>query len=184
MDGGVGYDRLDAGEGDDRVASADGMADRVACGPGFDRVDADTVDAVDIDCEEIARRLVPPPPDAEASADDRTPPTVQAAASTRQKLRRNGRVRLLATTSERGFLAASGFLNARGISQPLQSNRKRVTVGGSGTSLTVRLTRRQVRRCRAALRRGRRCTVRMWAVGTDLAGNSRRAKAVRIRLRR
>ncbi len=91
---------------------------------------------------------------------------------------------LLATSSERGLLAASGGLDVGGISLPVQADRKRVTVAGGGVRLTIRLTRRHIRMCRRALSRGRRASVRMFAVATDLAGNSRRAKPIRIRLRR
>jgi Ca2+-binding RTX toxin-like protein len=183
VDAGIGYDVLRGDEGDDRLQAADGLLDRVECGPGRDRVDADTLDDVAIDCEDVQRRPVVPPSDAAATTDDRTGPRVEAGGSTRQRLGR-GRIRLLATSSERGFLAASGFLDVSGISLPLQSDRRRVTVGGGGTRLTVRLRGRRLRQCRRALRRGRRCAVRMWAVGTDLAGNSTRARSIRIRLRR
>jgi Ca2+-binding RTX toxin-like protein len=183
LDGEGGYDALQGGAGDDRLTSADGLADRVACGAGSDSVEADTGDTVAGDCERVARRLVAPPPDAPPPLDDRTPPAVEAGGSTVQRLRRN-RVTLLATSSERGFLAASGFLDVGGVSLPLQSDRRRVTVGGGGARLTVRLSRRQARMCRRALRRGRRARIRMWAVATDLTGNSRRSSAMTIRLRR
>jgi len=182
VDGGLGYDVLDGGDGDDLLRDADGLADRISCGPGNDRVEADTTDVVASDCEAVERRLVVPPDDAGSSADDRTAPRVKAGGSTLQRLGR-GRVRMLATSSERGFLAASGFLEAGGILLPLQSDRKRVTVAGGGAELTIRLSKRHQRLVRRVLRRGRRASVRMWAVGTDLAGNSRRAGAIRIRLR-
>jgi RTX calcium-binding nonapeptide repeat (4 copies) len=183
LEGGLGFDALEGGEGDDVLRSADGLADRVDCGPGNDRVDADTFDGIAPDCEAVARRLVAPPQDSSSSADDRTPPRVEAGGSTLQRLGR-GRIKLLATSSERGFLAASGFLEVTGIRLPLQSNRRPVRVGGAGVELTVKLDRRPLRVARRALARGRRVAVRMWAVGTDLAGNSRRARAIRIRLRR
>ncbi len=183
VDGGLGYDVLDSGEGDDELRSADGLADRVVCGPGQDRVFADTADDVAHDCEHVERRPAAPPADAAAMANDHTRPRVEAGAIGLQRLGRR-RVHLLATSSERGLVAASGFLDVGGISLPLQSNRRPVTVAGGGVRLTVKLTSRHVRRVRRALRRGRRALVRMWAVGTDLAGNSRQATGVRIRLRR
>ena len=183
VDGGLGYDVLDGGDGDDLLRDADGLSDRITCGPGSDRVEADTLDIVGADCEAVERRLVVPPPDAGSTADDRTAPRVQAGGSTLQRVGRR-RVRVLATSSERGFLAASGFLEVAGILLPLQSDRKRVTVAGGGAELTIRLSKRHLRLCRQAFRRGRRASIRMWAVGTDLAGNSRRAKPVRIRLRK
>jgi hypothetical protein len=184
IDGGLGYDEVTGGEGDDELRTADGLADKVNCGPGGDRVDADTVDEVDASCENVTRRLVPPPPDSESTAGDVTPPTVLSGGSTLQRLKRSGKVRLLATTSERGFLGASGFLDTAGVSLPLQSERKQVDVGGGGVKLTVKLSKRQRKLARRSLRRGRRAVVRMWAVGTDLAGNSARAKSMKIRLRR
>jgi Ca2+-binding RTX toxin-like protein len=105
--GGLGYDVLEAGEGDDVVRSADGLADRVACGGGRDRVEADTADDVAGDCEDVQRRPVVPPADAGATTDDRTPPRVEAGGRTLQKAGRR-RVRLLATSSERGSLADTG----------------------------------------------------------------------------
>jgi hypothetical protein len=182
MDGGLGFDVARGDAGDDELRVADGLLDRVECGSGRDRVDADTLDDVAIDCEEVARRPVVPPADA-GTTDDRTGPRVQAGGLTRQRLGR-GRIRLLATSSERGFLAASGFLDVGGISLPLQSDRRRVTVAGGGVKLTVRLKGSRLRRCRTALSRGRRCSIRMWAVGTDLSGNSTRARPMRIWLRR
>ncbi len=180
VEGGLGYDVLAGNEGNDTLRDADGLADRISCGPGADRVEADTTDVVAADCELIARTFVAPP--ADAAANDGTAPVVRVGGPTLQRLRR-GRVHLLATTSERGFLAASGRVDVGGISLPVQADRKRVSVAGGGARLTVRLTRRHVRLCRRALKRGRRASVQMWAVGTDLAGNSRRAKPIRIRLR-
>jgi Ca2+-binding RTX toxin-like protein len=181
--GGLGYDVLGAGEGDDVLRTADGLADRVGCGGGRDRVEADTVDDVGGDCEDVQRRPVVPPDDAGATTDDRTPPVVQAGGRTLQKVGRRS-VRLLATSSERGSLAASGFLDVAGISLPLQSNRRSVAVGGGGAELTIRFSRRHLRLARRALSRGRRASVRMWAVGTDRSGNSAKARPIRIRLRR
>jgi Ca2+-binding RTX toxin-like protein len=182
LDGGLGFDVVRGDEGDDDIRVADGLLDRVECGAGRDRVDADTLDDVAIDCEDVGRRPVVPPADAAGGVDDRTGPKVEAGGLTRQRLGR-GRIRLLATSSERGFLAASGFLDVGGISLPLQSDRRRVTVAGGGVELTVRLRGRRLSRCRRAVRRGRPCSIRMWAVGTDLAGNSTRARPIRVRLR-
>jgi RTX calcium-binding nonapeptide repeat (4 copies) len=181
VDGGPGFDVLSGGDGDDLLRDPDGLADRIACGAGTDRVEADTADAVDADCESVTRAVVAPPPG--VVADDTTPPVVRAGGPVRQRLRR-GRVHLLATSSEVGFLAGSGSLDVAGVSLPIQAQRKRVTVAGGGARLAIRLTRRHIRMCRRALARGRRASIRMFAVGTDLAGNSRRAAPVRIRLRR
>jgi hypothetical protein len=183
VDGGLGYDVLRSGDGDDEVRAADGLVDRIDCGAGRDRVSADTLDDIAIDCEDVARRAVVPPADGGGETSDRTGPHVEAGGKTLQRLGRRS-VKLRATSSERGFLAASGRLDVGGITLPLQSDRRPVTVAGGGVRLTVRMNGRHVRLCGRALRRGRRCSIRMWAVGTDLAGNSTRARSMRIRLRR
>ena len=46
-------DTLNGDEGDDRILVRDGQHDVVNCGPGFDRVIADTTDAVAADCEVV-----------------------------------------------------------------------------------------------------------------------------------
>jgi RTX calcium-binding nonapeptide repeat (4 copies) len=181
VDGGLGFDALSGGDGDDLVRDADGLADRIECGAGADRVEADTTDVVAADCETVGRTAVNPP--AGVATNDTTAPVVRAGGPTLQRLRR-GRVHLLATTSEVGTLAASGSVDVAGISLPVQADRKRVSVAGGGARLVIRLTRKHMRLCRRALTRGRRASIRMFAVGTDLAGNSRRAKPMRIRLRR
>jgi hypothetical protein len=183
VDGGLGFDALTGGDGDDDLRSADGLVDQVDCGGGADRVDADTFDEIQPTCESVLRRLVAPPPGYESTAGDVTPPEVRAGGSTLQRMRK-GRVRMLATSSERGVLAASGFLDTAGIALPLQSDRIDVPVAGGGVKLTIQLSRRERRLASKSLRRGRKATVRMWAVGTDAAGNSARAKSLRIRLRK
>lgn len=53
--GGTGRDVLSGGPGDDRILSRDGARDRVTCGAGRDRVEADRRDAVSRDCEIVLR---------------------------------------------------------------------------------------------------------------------------------
>ena len=48
-------DTLDGGFGNDRFYVRDGEADKVTCGPGFDRVRADYKDVVANDCERLSR---------------------------------------------------------------------------------------------------------------------------------
>jgi len=180
--GGAGADVLDGGLGDDRLDARDGVADQVACGPGADAVVADVPDSVAADCESVDRTGMGQLPD--SVGDDSKGPKVAAGGSTRQRIGRRGRIRVLATSSEPGFAAASGFLNAAGLRLPLTSDRRRVPVGGAGVTLTVKLTRRQLREARRVLKRGRRVTVRLGVVATDLAGNSSAVNAPRIRLRR
>jgi hypothetical protein len=56
LNGGAGRDVLLAGPGDDRVTSADGIAERVDCGPGRDIANADLNDDL-TGCEVVSRRL-------------------------------------------------------------------------------------------------------------------------------
>ena len=53
--GGAGRDRVSAGAGGDAVDVRDGIADRVLCGPGRDRVVRDRLDILGRDCERVAR---------------------------------------------------------------------------------------------------------------------------------
>ena len=52
---GGGADEASAGPGDDVVLANDGVRDRIACGPGTDRVAADARDRVSGDCERVDR---------------------------------------------------------------------------------------------------------------------------------
>jgi hypothetical protein len=164
------------------MRSADGLAETVACGNGADRVEADTSDTVASDCEAVLRSAVAAPPDAAATGTDRTAPVVRAGASTLQRLTRSGRVRIAATSSERGFVSASGFLQTKGINLPVSSDRRPVRVAGAGALLTLRLKGRSLRVARRALARKRRVSVRLGVVATDAAGNSSHVRAPRIRL--
>jgi hypothetical protein len=138
------------------VHARNGQADEVRCGAGEDRVEADTLDRADGDCEHVERVAVPAPPEPGPAGADQRSPRVRAGAATRQP---PGRVRILATSSERGVLSASGYLDAGGLSFPVQGDRRRVAVGGAGV------------------------TLRMGVVGTDRSGNSRLVAAPPIRLR-
>jgi Ca2+-binding RTX toxin-like protein len=181
LDGGPGADRLDGGADDDELRVRDGEPDTVACGAGADRVDADQLDQVAADCEALARTPTPPPPDA-GGADDGTAPRVEAGAATLQRMGRRWRIRVVATSSERGALATSGYLDVNDTSLPLRGSRKRLAVAGGGVELTLRLGRREIRQCRRAFRRGRRAVARVSVVATDAAGNSasRRLRPIRL----
>ncbi len=183
LDGGVGIDALDGGAGDDTLSARDGLADTVACGDGADRVDADTLDDVASDCETTERTATAPPPD-QAGDRDRSAPRVDAGGPTVQRLGRSGALRLVATSTERGTVAASGWLDVAGLALPLLSKRHRIAVGGGGAEMRIRLSRSQLRQARRALTRGRKVTVRLTVVATDDAGNSSEIRVPRIRLRR
>jgi hypothetical protein len=180
--GGRGIDDIDAGPGTDVVRAADGLADAVRCGDGADRVEADGFDTVAIDCETVIRTHTAPPA-APAAAADKTPPKVDASAVTVQRLGRRAVVRVAATSSERGTLGMSGFIDIAGLSLPLGTTTKRINVAGGGAELAIKLTRRERREARRALRRDRRVIARLSVVATDTAGNSAAKRAPRIRLR-
>ena len=181
---GLGLDRIAGQDGDDDLRSRDGLTDNVTCGAGFDRVEADTVDEIsDEDCEAVTRVLTPPPPGDFSSGDDTKKPRVQAGGATVQRLGRRARIRIAASSNERGTIAASGFLDAAGLSLPLISNRRRVTVAGGGVTLTIKLKGRELRAARRALRGRRRVVARLTVVATDRAGNSAKRRMPLIRLR-
>ncbi len=108
---------------------------------------------------------------------------VDASAVTVQRLGSRGVVRVAATSSERGTIGMSGFVDVAGLSLPLASTSKRINVAGGGADLAIKLTARELREARRALRRKRRVTVRLSVVATDAAGNSAAKRAPRIRLR-
>lgn len=55
ISGGGGRDRIRGNSGNDRIGSADGRRDFVNCGSGFDRVRADSIDVVALNCERVVR---------------------------------------------------------------------------------------------------------------------------------
>lgn len=179
---GLGADTADGGAGDDLLQSRDGVIDTVRCGDGLDVVEADQLDTVPEDggCEQVKRTQVTPPGGAAAAEPDRTAPVVRAGAAVRQRLR--PRLTLAAASSEAGAIAASGFLVVGDQQLPLQARRVPNAVAGGGVRLIVRLSARERRLARSALRRGRRVTARLEVVATDAAGNSAKVRAPAIRL--
>lgn len=181
--GGLGVDELDGGAGDDDVRARDGIQDLVRCGDGDDKVDADTLDEIAGDCEGVTRTVTAAPPGA-GGARDRAAPRVAVGAAARQRVGRSRRIRVFASSTESGFVAASGSLRVDGLALPLRVARRSIAVAGGGAELAVTLTLAQHRRVLRALRRRRPVSVSLAVVATDRAGNSRAAKPVRIMLRR
>ena len=179
VDGGLGADALAGGPGADHLISRDGLADTVACGDGADDVDADTLDTVAADCESVTRTATGPPA---GGADEPGPPSIDVGAETVQALTASRRVRVLATSSEPGSVSASGFLRIGSLRLPLTNERRTLEVGGGGAAIAYALSRRRANRAAEALERGRRVSVSLDVVATDLAGNSTRRAAPRIRL--
>jgi Thrombospondin type 3 repeat/RTX calcium-binding nonapeptide repeat (4 copies) len=178
--GDEGADTLAGGAGSDRIAARDGEADSVSCGEGADTVEADTLDRVAADCESVARVFSAAP---DADAEDGKPPRLEVGAPTLQRLGRSRRVRVYATSSERGAVSASGGLKIGSLVLPVKTiDRERIRVGGGGAVLTYRVRGRHWRETRRALRRGRSVTLRLGVVATDRAGLSTRRDAPAIKL--
>ncbi len=181
--GGLGFDELRGDAGDDDVRARDGIQDLVRCGDGADRVDADTLDEIAGDCEAVTRTPTPAPPGS-GGARDRVAPRVEVGAPARRRIGRSRRVHLFASSTEAGYVAASGALRIAGLSLPLNVARKRIAVGGAGAELALTLSQSHWRQALRALRRRRPVSVRLTVVATDRAGNSRQARPVTIRLLR
>jgi Ca2+-binding RTX toxin-like protein len=174
LDGGSGADALDGRGGDDELFARDDAGDRVSCGDGSDRAEADGADAVDATCEAVDRSGAPPP----GLANDTVPPRVEGGAFTFQRLRRSRNLRVMATASEAADLAASGTLAVGPRRFPLIAPRVRVAVAGGGATLRLRLSRAAWR----ALRRAGRGRAVVVVVATDAAGNSSATRLPSIRL--
>ncbi len=184
LQAGQGLDEVDGGEGDDDLRTRDGLRDVLSCGPGTDTVDADTVDQIPADgsCERVTRTQTAPPAGSTPTEKDTAAPKLKVGATTRQRLRSSGAVRLLATSSEAGTLAASGFVEIAGVRLPLKTVRRRVALPGAGVAIDLRMTATQRAQARRALARGRSVRVVAAVVGTDATGNSseRAAPAIRV----
>lgn len=63
VDGGSGVDTVDGGAGNDRLATRDAAADRLACGAGADDGEADQEDTIAADCESVVRSEAAPAAD-------------------------------------------------------------------------------------------------------------------------
>lgn len=176
---GPGTDVVDLGAGDDGLQSADGDADTVECGAGYDTVLADTLDRL-TGCEGVTRDVVAP--GGGPSPEDDVAPSLQALARSRQRLSsRRPRVVVTVTTNERALARASGYLASGGLRSGLEIASAALAGGESGR-LVVRLSRAQARSARAEVRRGRRPHVRLTLSAVDRAGNTSRPRRVTISL--
>ncbi len=177
---GTGKDKVDGGDGDDVIHARDGESDTIVCGAGTDRVEADTIDSIpdSAGCEQVERTASTA---SGTSVADRRAPALHLGYDPRQKLSR-GRVAVVATTTEAGSLAASGFLSTEGLRLPLKARRVIVKVGGGGGTLVARLSSLQQREAKRARRNGKPVIAELSIVATDAAGNSTRPRTVKIRL--
>ena len=127
----------------------DGQRDTIGCGAGNDRVQADQLDDPAEDCETVTRTTVVPPPEGDGGP-DAVAPKIDVGTATLQRLRGGRTVKVMATSSERGTIAASGFVDVAGLSLPLRTVRARVAVAGGGVELRVRFTTSQMTEIRRA----------------------------------
>ena len=104
-------------------------------------MEADGFDAVASDCESALRASMPA---AAGTAPTTRAAKVAASGATLQRLG-GGPLRVLATSSEPGIAAASGFIDVAGLALPLKSNAG-VSPGAARRYLAVKLSRRQMRR--------------------------------------
>jgi len=98
--------------------------------------------------------------------------------------RKRRSIRVAATSSEKGLVQAAGFLEAGGVNNRLKPVSKAVKVAGGGVTLVVRFSKRQIKLILRDLRKGRKVDVRMTVSSVDAAGNTSRARHLRIKLRR
>ncbi len=114
--GNGGRDVVTAGAGDDTIAVVDGFPDEIACGEGYDLVDADDVDVLD-GCENVRigspeRPPAPPPAAPPATPAPSQPPAVEPSAGVQPP-------RLIDVISQWPTL---GQLAARGVSARVLCN--------------------------------------------------------------
>lgn len=91
---------------------------------------------------------------------------------------------LAVTSSERGSVSASGFLDANGFNLPLKSKEFRIDVAGGGVLLKIRMSKAVMRAVLRDFRRGRRPVARINVAATDAAGNTAISERFTLRLRR
>ena len=197
VDGGPGNDRIATGAGADVVdrrrrrrrdrrrpgrrrhpRSRRPRATPSAAATGTDRVDADSFDARRGRLRgRLPHRHRPARRTAGATATDKTAPRVDVGAITLQRLGKRGVVRVVGTSSERGTLGASGYIDIAGLRLPLGNVSKPVNVPGAGAELTLKLTKSQLREAKKQLKRKR---TRHRA---PLGGRHRRGRQLRLQAR-
>jgi hypothetical protein len=184
IQGGFGADTIDGGDGDDDIKVRDGIADNVTCGAGTDKVDADTLDTVAGDCENVVRTQTAPPDGSDSTAGDTKAPKLMVGCPTLQRVGKKRKLYIQATSSEKGTLAASGRLEVGGLNLALRSKPYKLNVGGGGVEIVITLSKSQMKKVATAFRKRRAAVAKLDVVATDLAGNSVTRKAPKIKLAR
>ena len=137
-------------------------------------------DAIDAHCETVQRRFVPAPAGAPPDPNDRVAPRFPAGGRSRQRLGAGacGCLRRRASSAPwppRASSSAGISLRCRATGAPLPS------VAGGRADHPLQPPAAGL--SRQALARGRRATVRIWVLGTDLSADSAKARPIRISLR-
>jgi len=202
--GGGGTDTVATLEGADTIDVRDGGPDTVACGTETDSVTADrrSVDQVNADCENVDALPEPPapPPSTTTSPTTTTGPGSTAsgaqpggpndttlrfslrAAHAQRVLRQKGLVLKVRCPDESCTAIVGTTGSLRGLRSGIRPATSRVAQGATQT-LKVRLTRRQLRVLRTALRRHKRAALTMTVNAVDAAGNVV-TRTVRVRVER
>jgi hypothetical protein len=164
--GGAGNDFIESREPEGSTAVDDG----VDCGNGLDRVDADLEDSVQADCEEVDEGAV-----------GETPNVILPAKALRVSRTGRARVRLRCPRGVRS-LGCKGRLQLRvGGSRSSRSRKVRYKIrAGRRKTVTLKLTRRDVRSIR---RRGRRARGILTSVEKGRKGPKTTRRNPRLRLR-
>jgi Ca2+-binding RTX toxin-like protein len=178
--GGTGTDTITAGVGDDTVLVADGLEETIDCGEGTDTVTADAQDKLTA-CENVTLQNVAAPTE-QPTGDDKVRPKVEIGGSSSQKLGKS--VRFAVTCSEKGLIQAVGVVDAGGISDATKGVTRKVTVGGGGVIVKLKLLKRHQRNIRKDFAKHRKPRVKVILSCVDNAGNTSRARRFWISLRK
>jgi Ca2+-binding RTX toxin-like protein len=179
IDGGGGADTVNAGDGADTLLLRDGIRDHADCGGADDTVQSDA-QGLDVlsGCEHVDFAPSPAGPDQPGgggqpgglpgpTAD--TALTFRFTARAHQRLGRKGTLRVALSCPDE---ACTGDVSAK-LAARSAAHRTIAVHAGVRKLVTVKLSAKSLRRARAALRHGKRVTVKLTAVGRDAAGNRR-----------
>lgn len=163
LEGGTGEDVLAGGPGNDIVRSRDGQVDGVACGEGFDQVEADPEDVLSsqpgLECEIVERGRAP------------IPPALSVTATRRQRVRATRALLLAASSTKAGAITATGRLSVPGSRRRFKLGpATRALAAGERVILRVRLPRAAVAAIRRLGRRAR-AVAKLTATAVDSFGN-------------
>jgi Ca2+-binding RTX toxin-like protein len=152
LDGGTGTDKFEAGSGDDAVITRDSGPDTANCGTGTDSVDADGVDTVNADCEQVTRAPGAAPPPPPAATLDSVPSSV--------RLTRKGYIRVRVKCPVTAVNGCSGTVTVAVLARSAgvkvsASRRSRTQSAGKGTRFSLKAGQTKVTKVKIS-RNGRR----------------------------